>query len=207
MKCEHHILAHKIPHPITLDDMRSLGLTRNISKGMEWILLVRIFPYIAPYIAIDQLGGEKGCSTTDYLAMLVQYIYEQIDGHGQGPTAVALMAIDYSKAFNRVNHSVLVTILHDINVPPCAIRLLVSYLQDRTMVVHYRGAESSPQNMPGGGPQGGILVGLLYNLYSNRTTGPCEPGVNLQTWQREWVMSQTKNSGDTREQKNDIKEN
>ena len=35
--------------------------------------------------------------------------------------------------------------------------------------------------MPGRGPQGGILVGLLYNLYSNRTTGPCEPGVNLQT--------------------------
>ena len=29
-KKEHNILAHKIPFPITLDDVRSLGLTQNI---------------------------------------------------------------------------------------------------------------------------------------------------------------------------------
>ena len=98
-----------------------------------------IYPFIAPYITIDQLGGEKGCSTADYLAMLLQFIYEQMDGHGQGPTAVLLMAIDMSKAFDRISHPTLITILHDINVPTCAIRLLTSYLQNRTMVVNYRG--------------------------------------------------------------------
>ena len=47
-KCEHGILAHKIPHPQTLDDIRSLGLTRNLSKGLEWILLTWLYPYITP---------------------------------------------------------------------------------------------------------------------------------------------------------------
>ena len=76
---------------------------------------------------LDQLGGEKGCSTSHYLAMLIQFILEEIDSD-QTQKAVILMAIDMSKAFNRINHHILVTILHDIGVPMCALRLVISYL-------------------------------------------------------------------------------
>ena len=33
-------------------------------------------------------------------------------------------------------------------------------------------------DLPGGGPQGGILIGLFYNLYTNWVTALCNPGVD-----------------------------
>ena len=99
-------------------------------------------------------------------------------GHGKFPTAVIAMAIDMAKAFNSINHNVLLTLLHDIGVPPCALRLLASYLTERKMQLHHRGAVSNVHPLPGSGPQGGILIGILYNLYGNWISSPCQPGIS-----------------------------
>ena len=48
-----------------------------------------------------------------------------------------------------MNHNVIVTILSDLNVPTCALRLIVSYLSNRKMCVRYNGAESDVQDIPG----------------------------------------------------------
>ena len=87
-----------------------------------------------------------------------------------------MMTIDMAKAFNRLDHNVLVTILHDIGVPPCALRLVVSYLSNRHMKVHHQGVESQTHDLPGSGPQGAILTGIFYNIYSNWITARCYPG-------------------------------
>ena len=65
------------------------------------------------------------------------------------------------------------TILADLNVPTCALRLLISYLTDRKMCVRFNGATSDDQDIPGGGPQGGLLTVLLYNLQVNLAGAPC----------------------------------
>ena len=54
--------------------------------------------------------------------------------------SIATMAIDLSKAFNRLDHSKLLTILYDIGTPICALRLLRSYLTARSMRVHLKDA-------------------------------------------------------------------
>ena len=63
-----------------------------------------------------------------------------------------------------MDHNVIVTILSDLNVPICALRRIVSYLSNRKMCVRYNGAESDVQDIPGGGPQGGLLTDLQVNL-------------------------------------------
>ena len=55
---------------------------------------------------------------------------------------MAAMAVDLSKAFNRLDHGKLITLLFDMGVPPCPLRLLVSYLSGRTMEVHLDDAVS-----------------------------------------------------------------
>ena len=79
---------------------------------------------------------------------------------GDSGAAVLALPIDFSKAFNRMLHSNILCNLYALNVPNCAIKLIKSYLTRRSMCVTYKGAVSSFQPCPGGGPQGGLLTGI-----------------------------------------------
>ena len=75
--------------------------------------------------------------------------------------------VDFSKAFNKQDHNILITKLSDLGVPSWLLRLVIAFLQDRTMVVRYKGALSDPRNLPGGGPQGTLLGLLLFIILIN----------------------------------------
>ena len=90
-----------------------------------------------------------------------------------GSTAVIVALVDFSKAFNRIDHNVILTILAELNIPIFALRLIVSYLSQRKMCVRYEGAVSGEQHIPGGGPQGGLLTVILFNLQVNLAGVPC----------------------------------
>ena len=47
--------------------------------------------------------------------------------------------IDFKKSFNRQNHAILVTKLGDIGVPGWLLNILVGFLNDRELVVNYKG--------------------------------------------------------------------
>ena len=66
--------------------------------------------------------------------------------------------VDFSKALNCIDHNVIVTILSDLNIPTCALRLITSYLSNRRMCVHLNGATSKKQLIPGRGPHGSLLT-------------------------------------------------
>ena len=111
-KIEKQIMIKKIPRPQTKDDMRNLGLSPYFNKGLEKVLVDWLFPYVIRFLTRDQLGGKKKCSANHYLARLFNYLYTEIDGGNESDRrAVAAIAIDLSKAFNRFDHDKLVTIL------------------------------------------------------------------------------------------------
>ena len=172
-KKEFHLPINKIPQPQSEDDLRNLGLTPFISKRLEWFLIKWIWPYVEPHLDHDQLGGLPGCSVDHYLVLMLDFITKNIDKSCKEPTAVLAALVDFSKAFNRIDHNVIITILADLNVPTCALRLIVSYLSRRRMCVRYNGAESTEQSIPGGGPQGGLLTVILFNLQVNLAGDPC----------------------------------
>ena len=92
---------------------------------------------------------------------------------GNPKAAVLAVPIDYSKAFNRMTSSDILCNLSELNVPPCAIKLIQSYLTGRAMCVRYKGVESTFKRCPGGGPQGGFLTGVLFILQINKAGKPC----------------------------------
>ena len=59
------------------------------------------------------------------------------------------------------------------DIPVCALRLIVSYLSQRKMCVRYDGVESAEQDIPGGGPQGGLLTVIFFDLQVNLAGAPC----------------------------------
>ena len=133
---------------------------------LDWI-----WPYIQPHLDPDQMGGRPGCSVEHYIIKMVQFILSSIDGNSN--QAVNAVPVDYSKAFNRMKHSNILIHLIALNVPKCAVKLIKSYLTKRSMCVRFHGAVSSFHSCPGGGPQGGLLTGVLFFLRINKAGSPC----------------------------------
>ena len=67
---------------------------------------------------------------------------------------------------------ILVTLLSDLNIPTCALRLIISYLSNRSMVTTFNGKVSGSQHLCGGGPQGSLLIVLLFILEVNKAGDP-----------------------------------
>ena len=86
-------------------------------------------------------------------------------------TAVLACLVGFSKACNRIDHNIIITILGNLNIPTCALWLILSY--GRRMCVRYNGEISGDLAIPGGGPQGGLLTVLLFNLQVNLAGSPC----------------------------------
>ena len=121
-------------------------------------------PYIQKRIDPGQFGGLRGHSTSHYMITLLDFILSHTDT-SRVPAAVMVALIDFSKAFNRINHNKVIVRLSDWGVPGWLLRILISYLSGRSMILRYKGAQSSRHWMPGGSPQGTLLGVLLYLVY------------------------------------------
>jgi hypothetical protein len=75
--------------------------------------------------------------------------------------------VDFKKAFNRQNHLILITLLGDMGVPGWLLNLVVGFLQERELILSYKGAKSGVKEMPGGGPQGTVLGMFLFIILIN----------------------------------------
>ena len=120
-KKEFGVPIEKIPHPESEDDIRSIGLTPFLSKRMEKLLIKWIWKYIYPHINSDQLGGLPGCSIVHYIMRMMDFIFRKLDDNSNNPSAVLGVTVDFSKAFNRMSHNKIVTILSDLTIPTCAL--------------------------------------------------------------------------------------
>ena len=103
-----------------------------------------------------------GSSITHYLIHLVNFILGNLDS--KEATAILAAIVDFAKAFNRQSHNRLIVIMHELGIPGWLLKLVASYLTNRTMVVNYNGHTSSEKDMNAGSPQGTLLGVLLFIL-------------------------------------------
>ena len=136
----------KIPLPETEDDSRPISLTNFFSKVAEHFVVGWLLEYIGDKIDIRQFGGSKGNSITHYIIEFINLILST------APTAILACLVDFSKAFNRQDHDILITKLNDMKVPGWLLKIVIAFLTNRKMVVRYQGAISGVKNLPGGGP-------------------------------------------------------
>ena len=164
-KLEHVVPIAKIPMPESEDDLRPISLTPFFSKITEHFVVMWLLEFIENKIDFRQYGGLKGNSITHYIIEFINFILSCQDSADQ--TAVMACMVDFSKAFNRQNHNLLVTKLSDMGVPGWLLKIVMAFLTDRKMIVKYKGQQSSVKSLPGGGPQGTILALLLFIVLIN----------------------------------------
>ena len=107
-----------------------------------------------------QFGNSKGCSTTHYLVKFTNEAFQSTDV-GDATTAIT---IDYSKAFDLVDHSTLINKLVELGVRGKLIKLIISFLSDRSHYTKINGIKSDQVYITCGVPQGTISGPRLFTI-------------------------------------------
>jgi hypothetical protein len=145
--------------------LRIISLTPFLSKTLERIIMDWLLEYEGDKLDWSQFGGRKGSSCNHYLVDMITYI--QYNQDLKEPKAILAAMIDFEKAFNRQNHHILLTKLHDMNVPGWLLNVVKGFLENRKLIVNYKGKDSTSKDMPGGGPQGTLLGLFLFLILIN----------------------------------------
>ena len=164
-KLEYITAIGKVPLPESEDDLRPISLTAFFSKITEHFVVMWLMHFIKEKMDFRQYGGFKGNSITHYLIEFINFILMKQDNFDQ--IAVLACMVDFSKAFNRQNHNILITKLSDMGVPGWLLKIVMAFLTGREMLVRYKGKQSGIKALPGGGPQGTLLGLLLFIILIN----------------------------------------
>ena len=164
-KIEYGTPLQKQPNSTIKDQLRVISLTSYLSKVFEQFVVVWLLKHVGNQMDWGQYGGAKGSSISHYLIDFVNYILFNQDL--TIPHAVVAVMVDYSKAFNRINHNIIITILSDMGVPGWLLQILIGFLTDRELILRHKGSSSESKSMPGGGPQWTRLGLFLFLILIN----------------------------------------
>ena len=163
-KVEYVTPIAKIPIPMSEDDLRPIPLTAFPSKVLEQFIVTWLLEVFGDKLDFRQYVGFRGNSISHYLIEFINFILYQQEIES---TAVLACLVDFSKAFNRQDHAILITKLSDLGTPGWLLNIVVSFLTGRQMTVKYKGRYSRLFDLPGGGPQGSLLGLFLFLILIN----------------------------------------
>lgn len=142
---------------------RPISIISAASKIFEKIIFGKLYSTLHHLISPKQHGFMKNKSTVTNLAELNDFIAKNLPGGGQ----IDIIYTDFAKAFDKVNHKILLRKLRRYNLNNCTINLIASFLSGRTQNVCINGAKSSDIHPFSSVPQGSVLSPLLFAIFIN----------------------------------------
>ena len=156
---------HKKDDKNDISNYRPISILPVISKIFERATLNQLLTFFEKKFLISGLqhAYQKNHGTVTCLFELMNEIYELIDKKFK----VAIVSLDLSKAFDTINHELLLTKLRSFNLGANSIDFLNSYLTNRTQICKFSKYISTEEKIKSGVPQGSILGPFLFLCFVN----------------------------------------
>ena len=159
------IPVYKKGSRLVVSNYRPISLLSNINKILEKIVHKRVYKYLEEKNCIYslQFGFRKKNATNDALIEITEKVRKALDNNEYA----CGIFVDLQKAFDTVNHKILIKKLEHYGIRGCANNWFASYLDDRQQYVSILGFESATNSIKHGVPQGSVLGPLLFLIYIN----------------------------------------
>ena len=159
------IYKGKSSDPQAFGNYRPISLLPTLSKIIEKVVHKQLYDYMTKNNLFNNSQyGFRTNHSTEYAAMdFVDKAAKCLDD-GEIPFSIF---IDLSKAFDTLDHNILLKKLHFYGIRDTQLSWFKSYLTGRTQSVKYNDAVSSKLELITGVPQGSVLGPLLFLIYIN----------------------------------------
>ncbi|XP_075150870.1 uncharacterized protein LOC142224978 [Haematobia irritans] len=144
-----------------IENYRGIAKLSAIPKLFERLVTDRLVHSLRSIFSVYQHGFMKGKSTSTNLLEFTSYIHDAFSRRNQ----VDVVYTDFSKAFDKVNHRLLLYKLSALGFPPALLCWISSYLSDRVQCVMFKGRTSRKISVTSGVPQGSHIGPVLFALY------------------------------------------
>lgn len=148
-----------------VDNYRPISTLSVFNKILEKLLVNRLIKFFDQNSVLYdmQYGFRHGCSTAIAITELVDNILEETDSK----KFVGALFLDLRKAFDTLNHDILLRKLEFYGIRGVSNNIIRSYLTNRKQQVSFGGERSSFKEIGTGVPQGSNIGPLLFLIYIN----------------------------------------
>ena len=154
---------HKKGDTTNVKNYRPVSVLPSVSKVFERLMQSQINSFINKSLSKYLCGYRKGFSTQTALLSLIEKWRNILDQNG----FAGAVLMDLSKAFDTINHELLIAKLHAYGFSKSSLSIIFSYLSNRWQHIKIDSSFSDWSEIIRGVPQGSVLGPLLFNIYLN----------------------------------------